>query len=261
MDSAKYLPAVITARQDIGPDLWIIRARPSIPFPFRPGQYATLAVEDSSGIHERAYSIVSSPAEAELEFFFELVPAGELTPRLYGLQVGDTVHLRRSAKGLFGLDRKRAHQQHLLVSTVTGVAPFISMARSWAQDAAWAPPGTRLLLIQAASRHWEFGYAEELKRLASRLPGLQVALSVSRPWEDPEWKGELGRAEDLIRKYADAAGFGAGHTAAYLCGHPQMIENAKGILTRCGYSRPDLHEEIYFILPKVGAECGLAGRP
>lgn len=251
MDSAKYHTAVITSRRDLSDDLWTTRIRLTAPFPFQPGQYATLATEDEEGIHERPYSIVSSPAEDELEFFFELVPHGEVTPRLYKLNVGDTVHVRRSAKGLFVLDRKRGHTTHLMVSTVTGIAPFMSMLRSWSRDAAWAPAGTRVLLIHAGSRSWEFGYAEELESLAKSLPGVEVVLTVSRPWEDAGWGGERGRAEDLVRKYADRAGFMAGQTAAYLCGHPQMIENVKGILTRSGYAKPDLHEEIYFILPKA----------
>lgn len=251
MDPAKYFTATVTARQDLSADLWTMRLQLPTPFLFRSGQYATLALEDDGGVHERPYSIVSSPAEAELEFFFELVPHGEVTPLLYRLQPGDPVYVRRSAKGLFVLDRKRGHNRHLLVSTVTGVAPYVSMLRSWTRDPAWAPPETRVLLIQAASRSWEFGYADELRSLAAQLPGVELVLAVSRPWEDAEWTGERGRAEDLVRKYADAANFAGGETAAYLCGHPQMIENAKGILGRCGFPKPDLHEEIYFILPKA----------
>lgn len=251
MDTSKYVPAVVTSRRDLSADLWTARLRLAAPFVFRPGQYATLALEDAEGVHERPYSIVSSPSEEELEFFFELVPQGELTPRLYRLQVGDELHVRRSAKGLFQLDRKRGHRQHLMVATVTGIAPFLSMLRSWAREAGWAPEGTRVLLIQAGSRSWEFGYAEELRELAARLPGVEVELSVSRPWEDTAWAGERGRAEDVLRKYSDAAGFAPGATSAYLCGHPQMIENCKGILSRRGFAKPDLHEEIYFVLPKA----------
>lgn len=253
MDPAKYLAATVTTRRDLSNDLWITRLRLPQPFPFRPGQYATLALEDASGVHERPYSIVSSPSEDELEFFFELVPDGEVTPLLYRLQPGDTVHVRRSAKGLFGLDQKRGHSRHLLVSTVTGVAPYVSMLRSWARDPAWAPPATRMLLIHVGSRSWELGYAEELRSLAAQLEGVDLVLAISRPWEDPAWSGERGRAEDLIRKYADQAGFLAGASSAYLCGHPQMIENAKGILARAGYAKLDLREEIYFILPKAAA--------
>jgi len=253
MDPAKYHAATVTARHDLSDDLWTMRVRLEAPFSFQPGQYATLALEDESGVHERPYSIVSSPAEAELEFFFELVPHGEVTPRLFRLQPGDGVHVRRSAKGLFVLDRKRGHRQHLMVSTVTGVAPFMSMLRSWARDPAWAPEGTRMLLIHAGSRSWEFGYGDELRELAAKLPGVELVLTVSRPWEDAAWTGERGRAEDVVRKHADGCGFSAGSTAAYLCGHPQMIENVKGILTRCGHVKQDLHEEIYFILPKAAS--------
>ena len=249
MDPAKYFAATVTARHDLCSDLWTMRIRMPEPFAFKSGQYATLGLEDESGMHERPYSIVSSPAEDELEFFFELVPHGEVTPRLYKLQVGGTVCVRRSPKGLFVLDRKRGHQQHLLVSTVTGVAPYVSMLRSWARDPEWAPAGTRVVLIHAASRSWELGYAEELAALAAKLP-VELVLTVSRPWEDEAWTGERGRAEELLRKYADAAGFTAGRTSAYLCGHPQMIENAKGILSRAGFAKQDLHEEIYFILNK-----------
>ena len=39
--------------------------------------------------------------EPELEFFVELVPEGALTPLLFPLNVGDTVSLRKMAKGRF----------------------------------------------------------------------------------------------------------------------------------------------------------------
>lgn len=255
MDPAKYLAATVVARRDVSPDLWVMRLRLPAAFAFQPGQYATLALEDERGVHERPYSIVSSPRESELEFFFELVPHGEVTPLLYQLQVGDAVGVRRSAKGLFRLDQKRGHRRHLLVSTVTGVAPYLSMLRTWTRDPDWAPADTRILLIHVGSRSWELGYADEMQALAAKLP-VELVLSISRPWEDPAWRGECGRAEDLLRKYADASGFRGGETSGYLCGHPQMIENAKGILTRCGFSKPDLHEEIYFILPKAESANG-----
>lgn len=250
MDQSKYVSARVVSRREVSEDLWCSRIRIDAPFPFKSGQYATLALEDEEGVHERPYSIVSSPLEDEVEFFFELVPHGEVTPRLYRLQPGDTVYVRKAAKGLFVLDRKSGHCNHLLVSTVTGVAPYISMLRSWAADPGWAPPETRLLLIHAGSRSWEFGYAEELRNLVAKLPQVKLVLTVSRYWEDPEWKGERGRAEDVVRKYADAEGFTPADTTGYVCGHPGMIENVKGILQRCGFDKKAIHEEIYWQPPK-----------
>lgn len=247
LDEAKYLRAEVRTRTILTEDLWTLRLGLEAPFSFRPGQYATLALADEEGVHERPYSIVSSPLEPELELFLELVPEGELTPRLHRLQPGDPVWVRRSAKGLFQLDRKTGNTHHLMIATVTGLAPFISMFRTMAGDAAQRPEGHQYLLLAAASRSWEFGYREEVERLCGEVPGARAIFSVSRHWEDAGWTGERGRAEEILRKYADPAGFTAGRTTAYLCGHPQMIENSKGILLRAGFDKKAVREEIYWV--------------
>src|SRR6266853_3247740 len=94
----KFYRARILNRTDFAEDLWMIRVDPGGPFTFKPGQYATLGVQTEAKRIERAYSIVSSPLETGLEFFFELVPQGELTPKLYALKPGDEVLMRKSAK-------------------------------------------------------------------------------------------------------------------------------------------------------------------
>src|SRR6202050_3945956 len=123
MDDKHYL-ARITKRLDFAPDLWMIRVDPGPEFKFAAGQYATLGAERDGHRVERAYSIVSSPHESELEFFFELVPEGQLTPLLYKLQPGDEVVMRKVAKGRFTIETSRAeHTHHLLARTLTGLAP------------------------------------------------------------------------------------------------------------------------------------------
>ncbi len=89
----KHYVARILERKDLSEDLWVIKVDPGGPFSFKAGQYATLGVEHEGKRIERAYSIVSSPYEEGLEFFVELVPHGELTPKLYSLQKGDTMLL------------------------------------------------------------------------------------------------------------------------------------------------------------------------
>src|SRR5258708_12709269 len=119
----KHYHARILERRDLSPELWIMRIDPGGPFEFRAGQYATLGVEQNGRRIERAYSIVSSPYEDALEFFFELVPHGELTPHLYNLKQGDTLLCRKIAKGRFTLALRTARTQHPLVSTVTRISP------------------------------------------------------------------------------------------------------------------------------------------
>jgi len=252
----KFYRARITKRRDISSDLWVIRADPGGAYPFVPGQYATLGVVTPGKHLERAYSIVSAPHEGYLEFFIELVPHGEVTPKLYPFQVGDEITLRKSAKGRFTLDTSSGRTNHLLLATVTGVAPFVSFVRSlYHQGQTVKTAGlNRLFLIDGASRLKELGYREELTRIASEVPWLTYVPTVSRPWEDPSWKGETGRVDDLVRKYADSWGLTPENTVTYLCGHPTMLENAKSILKRRGWQNDALKEEAYFVPGKTAAQ-------
>ena len=251
----KFFKARIIERQEISTDLWRIKLDPGGDFNFVAGQYATLGVRDGEKLIERAYSIVSSPYEPQLEIFFELVPHGELTPELYKLHVGDEVSLRKIPKGRFTLDLKSGHKNHLLLSTVTGIAPFVSYARTLYKD--WKenklPADIHLYMINGASREWEFGYRQEMERLAAEVPWLTYVPTISRPWEDADWHGETGRVEDLIRKYGDEWELTGENTTGYLCGHPQMIELGMGILKRRGFPNASLKQEVYWIPPKVTA--------
>jgi len=251
----KHANVSIVERRDHTADLWSIRVRYEDEFPFTPGQYATLGVPRGERLVERAYSIVSDPSEDTIEFFFELVPDGALTPLLYEKGVGDEILMRKRAKGLFVLDRREERTHHLLVSTVTGVAPYVSMVRTTrrllAADPALRPP--QVVLIQAGSRSVELSYLDELRGHDAECDWLTYVPSVSRPWEDPEWSGELGRAEDVVRKHADAHAMGPDNAVAYLCGHPEMIATVRGIMRRRGFDPKDVREELYF-QPGKGTE-------
>jgi ferredoxin--NADP+ reductase len=250
----KFYHARITKRVDFSPELWMIRLQSGGEFNFVPGQYATLGVEAPGGKRiERPYSIASAPYEDEVEFFFELVPEGALTPLLHKLQPGDPLLMRKAPKGRFSLETQNGRNRHLLISTVTGVAPFVSYVRTLYRD--WKSGkfdgAHKLYLLNGASRPWEFGYKDELMRFAQEVPWLEYVPTVSRPWDHVDWPGEIGRADDVLRKYADQWGLNAGNTHAYLCGHPEMIEHSKAILRRRGFiDKGAIKEEIYWIPPK-----------
>src|SRR5467141_1404823 len=201
----KHYEATILERRELSEDLWLVKVDPGGPFQFKAGQYATLGVDVEGKRVERAYSIVSSPYEDGLEFFVELVPQGALTPHLYKLHPGDKLFCRKIAKGRFTLDLRSGRTNHLLLSTVTGIAPFVSYVRTlyndWKAGDSPMPGNHKLFCIQGGSRSWEFGYREELERVAAEVPWLKFVATISRPWEDAAWTGETGRVEDLMRKY------------------------------------------------------------
>lgn len=252
----KHYHARILERRDLSPDLWILRVDPGGPFKYLAGQYATLGVDRVGQRTERAYSIVSSPYEETLEFFVELVPHGDLTPALFRLNAGNAILCRKIAKGRFTLDLRSGRSNHLLVATVTGIAPFVSYVRTlyrdWKSGESPMPGEHKLFCLHGASRSWEFGYRDELEKVAGEAPWFVYVPTVSRPREDPDWKGERGRADDLLRKYADSWKLRAETTSAYLCGHPGMLESGRGILERAGWEKDAIFEEAYFQESKSG---------
>lgn len=248
IDTDKYATATIVSRRDLAADLWVVRIRPDCELPFRPGQYVTLGLELDGRIIERPYSIASDPAEAEIELFIERVAEGELSAPLHDLAIGSSTLVRRRCKGLFLKDAPVPDQPLLFVATVTGVAPYVSMVRSLRrrlQDGEWSADHA-VIVLQGAARADELGYEEELRRHDADCDWFTYVPTVSRPWEDSDWAGETGRVEDVLRKYADEAGFRPGHGAIYLCGNPGMITNIRGIMRRHGFSDKEIREEQYW---------------
>ena len=242
----------------ISADLWLIRVDPGGPFKFLAGQYATLGVEHEGQRIERAYSMVSSPYEETLEFFLELVPHGALTPHLFKLNEGDTMLCRKIAKGRFTLDLRSGRTQHLLLSTVTGIAPFVSYVRTLYRD--WKNGGTPMpgehnLVLRAgwqplvgvwlSGRNGKSGRRSSLVEVCDHRQPSLGRRSVDRR------NRQSGRLDPQIY---GPVGPGAQKTTAYLCGHPNMVENGRGILQRAGWKKDSMFEEIYFIPSDVKEE-------
>ena len=104
---------------------------------------------------------------------------------LHKLQVGDRLLMRKVPKGKFSMDTSNGRRNHLLISTVTGVAPFVSYVRTLSKD--WKEGrfdgSHKLYLLNGASRPWEFGYLEELNQFDKELPWFKYVPTVSRPWD------------------------------------------------------------------------------
>ena len=224
--------ARVVGRRDLTDELWLLWLEPEASYSFRPGQYCTIGLE---GI-ERAYSIVSAPHESALELFIELVPrseGGELTPLLYELREGDSVSLRPTAKGVFTLSR--THTSHLMVATVTGVVPYVSILRDYFHRGG---EGHVFSILQGASYEGEFGYDDEIGHLAADHPEtVKYVPTVSRPAEarNASWEGEKGRVNAIVEKYIGEFGLDKESTLIYACGHPGMIESVKEQFVPAGW--------------------------
>lgn len=250
VDPERYHALTLLERIDFADDLAVFRLRAPEPVDFTPGQYATIGLLEDENDRPllRPYSVASVPGTTDLEFFIERVDEGDLTPRLWDLERGAELWMRKKVVGRFVLNPDRRY--HIMAATVTGVGPYVSIARNQqrALEAGEQDQPNHFLILHGASRSWELGtYRTELTDLAQQYDWFNYVPTVSRPWEDPDWTGECGRVEDVLRKYLDASGFPLDQTAAYTCGHPKMIDKAQGILQRAGLPEEAIHEEKYFV--------------
>ncbi len=101
--------------------------------------------------------------------------------------------------------------------------------------------------VADARRASTFGYRDELEKIAAEAPWFKYVPTISRTWDNPDWHGELGRVDDLVRKYVEVWNLTPADTTAYLCGHPGMVETGRGMLQRAGWKKEYLQFEIYFI--------------
>ena len=210
-------------------------------YTFKPGQYCTIGHE---GV-ERAYSIASAPHEELLELFIELVPlheGGVLTPMLWDLEVGSKVTIRPRAKGIFTFKPEKLN--HLLVSTVTGVVPYVSFVRDYMHSRESFEHN--FYVLEGASYTDEFVYDKEFVELASRYPeNIKFVPTISRPAEEKNsgWDGATGRVNQIVEENISKFDLNADETLVYACGHPGMIEDVKSRMGDIGF---DFVEERFW---------------
>ncbi|MFM2098269.1 MAG: hypothetical protein RIT06_897 [Chloroflexota bacterium] len=238
--------AILAARIDDTETLARVWIKPDAePAPFTPGQYVTIGVKVGEKFIQRPYSIASSARALDggYELYLRLVRGGSFTPLAFALPVGHRMRVL-APKGRFTLapDDTRTH---LFVSSGTGIAPFVSMARTLLDD------GTprRAIYLNGVSYATDLGYRDLIDGWAATgtYPATYVP-TISRP-ADPlnaGWSGRTGRVETIIRSALADLHVEAGNAVAYLCGNPDMIVAAEHELASYGLPTEAIHKELYW---------------
>ncbi|QDU68265.1 ferredoxin--NADP reductase [Engelhardtia mirabilis] len=267
MSGPTPLNARITTREDLGGGLFILRAvyDSGAHLEFEPGQFVNLGLpprraEDESGqtgLVKRPYSIASAPKDAEIEFIIRVVDGGALTPLLMELQVDDRVWMEERAIGKFTLamlpdEPVAAERDLVMVSTGTGIAPFISMLRQFEPRQLWR----RFVLINGVRIETDLGYRAELEAMAAERDDVVYVPILSKPGTDGRWTGLTGRVDSVLAPEVYEAQVGATlepqHCQVFLCGNPNMIDEVEQDLDGRGFKRHrkrdpgQLHLERYW---------------
>lgn len=255
-EDAKLLNAVIVSREDLTPELMLMRVLPDAGVPeFKPGQYATVGVlpdPDSEQAKKknlaklvlRPYSISSSPLDKEgIEFYLALVPEGLFTPRAWELSEGDRVYMAPKCKGKFTLEGVPADRDLVMISTGTGLAPFVSMLRTYRETGRWR----RAIVIHGTRYCGDLGYRAELEALAAKDATITYIPTCSRESEptggEEDWYGLRGRVNVAIEQQAfrDLAGIDLSPDTChvFLCGNPTMVDEVTRDLVERSFTPKD----------------------
>ncbi len=220
----------------VGQTRWTDRLcslRVRAPFgPFTAGQFTKLALDVGGERVARPYSLVNAPGAAPLEFYYNVVQAGPLSPRLAALEAGDAVHVAPNPAGFLVLREVPEAENLWLISTGTGLGPFLSILRT---DEPWRR-FARVTLVHATRSAADQAYRGTIADIA-RERGAQFGFVafVSREAVD----GALGgRVPEAIRdgrlERAAQAELSAARSQVMLCGNPAMVSDASAALEERG---------------------------
>jgi ferredoxin--NADP+ reductase len=206
----------------------------------------------------RAYSIVSANYEDHLEFLSIKVPDGPLTSRLQHIQVGDTIVVGRKPTGTLVLDYLLPGKRLYLLSTGTGLAPFMSIIR----DPDTYERFEQIVLVHGVRQVDELAYHD---LLTEHLPAHEVLgeLVTSQlryyPTVTRENYRTMGRVtelmangkmfDDLRLPHLDAA-----HDRVMICGSPGMLRDIKHMLEGRGFKEGNTSKPGDFVIERAFAE-------
>ena len=206
---------------------------------FENGQFVMIGLEVAGRPLVRAYSVASANYEEHLEFFSIKVPNGPLTSRLQHLQVGDQLLVSRKPTGTLVLHDLRPGRNLYLLSTGTGLAPFMSTI----QDPETYERFEKIVLIHGVRYVNELAYTDFI---TEQLPNNEFfgdevrAKLIYYPTVTREPFRNMGRLTDLIsngKLFQDIClpPLDPAQDRAMICGSPDMLRDSAALLDGLGF--------------------------
>ena len=206
----------------------------------------------------RAYSIVSPNYEEHLEFLSIKVPDGPLTSRLQHIQVGDKIIVGRKPTGTLLIDYLLPGKNLYLLSTGTGMAPFLSVIR----DPDTYERFDKVVLVHGVREVKELAYHDYLTQ---ELPQHEFLGEMIRekllyyPTVTREPFKNQGRLTDAIESgklFSDLGlpAFNPTDDRVMICGSPQMLKDLKRMLEARGFNEGNTTKPGDFVIERAFAE-------
>jgi ferredoxin--NADP+ reductase len=206
----------------------------------------------------RAYSIASPNCEEHLEFLSIKVEEGPLTSHLQHIQVGDTIIVGKKPTGTLLIDYLTPAKRLYLLSTGTGLAPFLSIIR----DPETYEKFETVVVVHGVRQVDELAYHD---LIVDHLPqheflGDMIGQQLRYyPTVTRETYRNMGRVTALIESgklFTDLAlsPMNPAEDRVMLCGSPGMLNDLKRMLEARGFVEGNTSTPGDFVIERAFVE-------
>lgn len=206
----------------------------------------------------RAYSIVSPNYEEHLEFLSIKVPDGPLTSKLQHIQVGDKIVVGRKPTGTLLIDYLLPGKNLYLLSTGTGMAPFLSIIR----DPDTYERFEKVILVHGVREVKELAYHDYLTQelpqheFLGEMVSKQLLYYPTVTREPFKNQGRLTDAIESGKMFSDLGmpALDPANDRIMICGSPQMLKDLKHMLETRNFKEGNTTTPGDFVIERAFAD-------
>ena len=225
---------------------------------FSNGHFTMIGLKVNDKPLLRAYSIVSANYEEHLEFLSIKVADGPLTSRLQHIKVGDNIIVGKKPTGTLLIDYLLPGKRLYLLSTGTGLAPFMSVIR----DPATYEAFEQVILVHGVRQADELAYHD---LVTDHLPKHEFLGEMIQkqllyyPTVTRESYRNMGRVTDLMesgKMFEDLKlpNLDVANDRVMICGSPHMLKDLKHMLETRGFKEGTTSTPGDFVVERAFAE-------
>ena len=213
------------------------------PFVVIAGQFLRLHFTQDDGIETfRSYSIATVFPEEKttldnIDIAVSWVEGGLATGKLSNMQAGDVLEAT-GPYGRFCLLPDR-HERYFLIATGTGVTPYRAMLK---EIELRLQQGSKFYVVMGAQDATGLLYEADFVALEQQYEGFHYVPCLSRK---PREAAGPNDQNGYVQNYLAGHDFDPENDIAYLCGNPNMVDDAFTLLKEKGMPVPLIKREKY----------------
>jgi ferredoxin--NADP+ reductase len=253
-----FITETVTSVQHWNDTLFSFKTTRDESFRFKNGYFTMIGLPQEGKPLMRAYSIVSANYEEELEFFSIKVANGPLTSKLQNIKPGDEIIVGKKATGTLISDNLLPGRNLYLLSTGTGLAPFLSIIK----DPEIYEHFDKIILTHGVRQVSELAYQNFIE---NELPNNEFFGDIIRdkllyyPTVTREKFRNNGRLTDLIdsgklTRDLNLPDFNVENDRFMLCGSPSMLKDLCARLDKLGFKETRSGQLGHYVIERAFVE-------